>query len=80
MLDYYQMADALSPEDKQTQTVAREFMEAEAADGVLDWWESGEFPKHLVAKFGEMGFLGREPARRVRRERHRQCRVWTDYV
>ena len=58
MLDYYQMADALSPEDKQTQTVARDFMEAEAADGVLDWWESGEFPKHLVAKFGEMGFLG----------------------
>ncbi|MCY3638962.1 MAG: acyl-CoA dehydrogenase family protein [Chloroflexi bacterium] len=58
MLDYYQIADALSPEDKQTQMVARDFMEAEAAAGVLDWWESGEFPKHLVPKFGEMGFLG----------------------
>ncbi|MCY3543433.1 MAG: acyl-CoA dehydrogenase family protein [Chloroflexi bacterium] len=58
MLDYYQIADALSPEDKQTQMVARDFMEAEAAAGVLDWWESGEFPKHLVSKFGEMGFLG----------------------
>ncbi|MDE2688745.1 MAG: acyl-CoA dehydrogenase family protein [Chloroflexota bacterium] len=58
MLDYYHIADALSPEDKQTQMVARDFMEAEAAAGVLDWWESGEFPKHLVSKFGEMGFLG----------------------
>ena len=58
MLDYFQIAEALSPEDRQTQTVARDFLEAEAADSVLDWWESGEFPKQLVPKMGEMGFLG----------------------
>ena len=58
MLDYFQIGEALSPEDRQTQTVARDFLEAEAADDVLDWWESGEFPKHLVSKMGEMGFLG----------------------
>lgn len=58
MLDYFQMMDALSTEERQTQTAARDFMDAEAMPGVLDWWESGEFPKHLIPKFGEMGFLG----------------------
>ena len=58
MLDYFQIGEALSSEDRQTQTVARDFLEAEAADDVLDWWESGEFPKQLIPKMGEMGFLG----------------------
>ena len=58
MLDYYRMMDALSPEDKQTQAVARDFMEAEAEPDILDWWEGGEFPKQMIPKFGEMGFLG----------------------
>lgn len=58
MLDYFQMMDALSTEERQTQTAARDFMNAEAMPGVLDWWESGEFPKRLIPKFGEMGFLG----------------------
>lgn len=58
MLDYYQILDMLSPEDRQTQSVVRNFMEAEAAPGILDWWEAGEFPQHLIPKLGEMGFLG----------------------
>ena len=58
MLDYYQVMDALSTEDRQTQAAARDFLDSEVADGALDWWESGEFPRQLVPKFGEMGFLG----------------------
>lgn len=58
MLDYFQMMDALSTEERQTQAAARDFMDAEAMPGVLDWWEDGEFPKHLIRRFGEMGFLG----------------------
>ena len=58
MLDYFQMMDALSTEERQTQSTARDFMDAEAMPGVLDWWEDGEFPKHLIRRFGEMGFLG----------------------
>ena len=58
MLDYFQLNEMLSPEDRQTQAVARDFMESEAADSVLDWWESGEFPKRLVPEMGDMGFLG----------------------
>lgn len=58
MLDYFQINEVLAPEDRQTQTVARDFLESETADSVLDWWESGEFPKELVPKMGEMGFLG----------------------
>lgn len=58
MLDYFQMMDALSTEERQTQSTARDFMDAEAMPGVLYWWEDGEFPKHLIRRFGEMGFLG----------------------
>ena len=58
MLDYFQIGEALSAEDRQTQTVARDFLQVEAADDVLDWWEDGEFPEKLIPKFGEMGFLG----------------------
>ena len=58
MLDYFQMTEALSPEDRQTQAASRDFMEAEASEGVLNWWESGEFPTQLIPKMGEMGFLG----------------------
>ncbi len=58
MLDYYQVADMLTAEERQTQAVAREFMDAEALPGVTDWWEDGEFPTELVPRLGEMGFLG----------------------
>ena len=47
-----------SPEDRQVQTAAREFLEAEALPGIDNWWESGEFPTYIVPKLGEMGFLG----------------------
>ena len=58
MLDYYRILELASPEERQVQTAAREFLEAEALPGIGDWWESGEFPTHMVPKLGEMGFLG----------------------
>jgi glutaryl-CoA dehydrogenase len=58
MLDFYQLLDLLTPEQKQVQTTARAFLEAEVLPYVADWWERGEAPVHLMRKFGEMGFLG----------------------
>ena len=58
MLDYYQTLELLSSEDRQVQDVARDFLEAEVSSGVRDWWEEGIFPKHLVPRLGELGFLG----------------------
>ena len=58
MLDYYNVTELLSTEDRQIQNSARDYLDSEVMPGVKDWWESGEFPKHLVPEFGEMGFLG----------------------
>lgn len=57
-LDYFQILDMLSPEEKQVQTTAREFLEAEAQPRVRDYWDRSEFPVELIPKLGEMGFLG----------------------
>ena len=58
VLDYYHTLELASPEERQIQTAAREFLEAEALPGIGGWWEAGEFPAHMVPKLGEMGFLG----------------------
>ena len=58
MLDHYQVSDLFSPEERQVQASAREFLEAEALPDIRDWWETGTFPQHLVPKLGAMGFLG----------------------
>ncbi|AEB12323.1 acyl-CoA dehydrogenase family protein [Marinithermus hydrothermalis] len=58
MLDYYQVAELFTPEERQVQAAARKFLEAEALPHIAQWWEEGVFPKHLIPRFGEMGFLG----------------------
>ncbi len=58
MLDYYDVLDTMGEEEKQTQAAARDFLDAEAAPDIADYWERGEFPAHLVPMLGEMGFLG----------------------
>ncbi|WP_456448473.1 acyl-CoA dehydrogenase family protein [Oceanithermus sp.] len=58
MLDYYQATELFGPEERQVQAAARKFLDAEVLPHIRDWWERGEFPRHLVRAFGEMGFLG----------------------
>ena len=58
MLDYYNVLDMLGEEEKQVQATARQFLEMEAAPDIADFWERGEFPRHLVPKLGEMGYFG----------------------
>ncbi|MFH1141785.1 MAG: acyl-CoA dehydrogenase family protein [Chloroflexota bacterium] len=58
MLDFYGVSELLTSEERQIQAAAREFLEAEAQPFIRDWWEAGTFPRHLVKRFGEMGFLG----------------------
>lgn len=58
MLDYYQIAELFTPEERQVQASARRFLEAEAGPHIRDWWETGTFPRHMVKRFAEMGFLG----------------------
>ena len=58
MLDYYLIADLLSPEERQVQSTTREFLAAEVAPDIARWWEEGTFPQQLIPRFGQMGFLG----------------------
>lgn len=57
-LDYYRVAELFSPEERLIQEEARRFLEAEAAPHIARWWEEGTFPRHLIPRFGELGFLG----------------------
>ena len=58
MLDRYLVADLFTEEERQTQRVAREFLEAEVHPNIGAWWEDGVAPSFLVPTFGRMGFFG----------------------
>ena len=58
MLDYYDVDSLLTSEERQVRASVRDFLEAEARPHVSRWWEQGEFPRHLVPRFAELGLLG----------------------
>jgi glutaryl-CoA dehydrogenase len=58
MLDLYDVNGLLEDDERQVRSMARRFVDTEVMDGVNGWWEKGDFPRDLVAKFGELGFLG----------------------
>ena len=58
MLDYYNILDMAGDEARQARAAARDFLEAEIAPDIAEYWERGEFPKRLIPMFGEMGWLG----------------------
>ena len=58
MLDYYQISELFGPEERRVQATVREFLEAEAAPHVRDWWEEGVFPMDLPPRLGALGLLG----------------------
>tara|TARA_Y100001960_G_scaffold274419_1_gene303357 strand:- start:381 stop:1538 length:1158 start_codon:yes stop_codon:yes gene_type:complete len=58
MLDYYNVLDLLSSEERQVQSTVREFLDSEVLPYVSEWWEKAEFPTHMIPKLGELGLLG----------------------
>ncbi len=58
MLDYYRILDELSPEERQVQAAAREFLEGRVMPNVSGWWEEETFPEGLAVELGRQGFLG----------------------
>ena len=58
MLDLYLVSQLLTEEERQVQASLNAFLSAEALPHVADWWERGEFPRHLVPDFGRLGLLG----------------------
>ena len=58
MLDYYNVLDLISSEERQVQSTVREFLDSEVLPYVSEWWEKAEFPTHIIPKLGELGLLG----------------------
>ncbi|HEX7365930.1 MAG TPA: acyl-CoA dehydrogenase family protein [Pelobium sp.] len=56
--DFYDLADALSAEDKALQHKVRAFMEAEVNPIVNHYWNRAEFPFELIPKLAKLNICG----------------------
>ncbi|XP_066392541.1 acyl-coenzyme A oxidase 4, peroxisomal-like [Miscanthus floridulus] len=56
--DYYQFDELLATEEKKLRIKIRQFMEKEVAPIIPKYWETAEFPYHLIPKLGSLGFTG----------------------
>jgi glutaryl-CoA dehydrogenase len=57
-VDFYRVEDLLTDEEKLVQENAARFVDREVLPIIGDCFERGEFPRPLVKKMGEQGFLG----------------------
>jgi glutaryl-CoA dehydrogenase len=57
-LDYLGISEYFSDEELMVQNTARDFVDKEIIPIIEDYYERGEFPSHLISKFGELGFFG----------------------
>ena len=57
-LDYLGISSHFSDEELMVQNTARDFSEKEIMPIIEKHYEEGTFPKHLIRKFGELGFFG----------------------
>lgn len=58
MLDYYNLDDLLTDEEKLVRQTVREFVNAEVLPIIEQHAREGTFPQHLVQKIGELGLFG----------------------
>ena len=58
MLDYYNISEILTPEERQIQESVRRFLDTEAVPDISSWWERGEFPMHLLPGIAKLGIIG----------------------
>ncbi|MDG2265571.1 MAG: acyl-CoA dehydrogenase family protein, partial [Candidatus Marinimicrobia bacterium] len=56
--DYYNISDELSEEELLIQQTANEFVQKEFLPLINEHYEAGTFPKELIPKLGDLGFLG----------------------
>ena len=56
MLDYLDLEQDLTEEQRRVRETAREFVENEVKPDIADYYQRGEFPEHLIEEMGELGF------------------------
>jgi len=57
-LDFYELDDELSEEERLARDTVRRFVDAEITPIIGKHFQAGTFPMHLVPKFAELGLLG----------------------
>ena len=57
-LDYLGLSDFFSDEELLVQKSCREFVDNEILPIIDEHFKNGTFPKNLIKKFGELGYLG----------------------
>ena len=57
-LDYLGISEHFTEEELMVQNTARDFSEKEIMPIIEEFYEKGEFPKHLISEFGNLGFFG----------------------
>lgn len=57
-VDYYQIEELLSEEERMVRNVARRFVDDEFLPRVQQCFREGTFPLELVPRLGQLGFLG----------------------
>lgn len=58
MLDFVQVADLFSPDERQVGESVRRFVNAEVLPHIEEWWRDEKLPRHLIEHFGRLGLLG----------------------
>ena len=57
-VDYYQIEELLTEEERMVRDLARRFVEEEFLPLIQRCFRKGEFPMQVVPRLGELGFLG----------------------
>ncbi len=57
-VDYFQIEELLSEEERLVRDTARRFVDDEFLPRVKECFREGTFPKELIPRLGELGFLG----------------------
>src|SRR5438128_2442977 len=57
-VDFYNMDDLLTEEEREVKNRVRTFMHTEVEPIINDYWERAEFPKQLIPKLALLGLAG----------------------
>lgn len=57
-IDYYEIEELLTEEERMIRDLAREFVEAEVVPIIEKHFREGSFPTHLIPRLGGLGFIG----------------------
>jgi glutaryl-CoA dehydrogenase len=57
-VDFLQLDDLLNDREKSTRSKVRGLVEREVLPHIAEWYERGEFPRHLIQRLAELGLPG----------------------